>query len=87
MATKIEAARLATCSGVNVIIADGREPNILVKISQGEDIGTFFPAQVDKMESKKRWMLSGLASKGKRAGFQRQGHGGQRRCLSPQGAQ
>jgi glutamate 5-kinase len=65
MTTKIEAARLATSSGVNVIIADGREPDILVKISQGEDIGTFFPATVNKMESKKRWMLSGLASKGK----------------------
>jgi glutamate 5-kinase len=65
MTTKIEAAKLATSSGVNVIIADGREPDILVRISQGEDTGTFFPAQVDKMESKKRWMLSGLASKGK----------------------
>jgi glutamate 5-kinase len=65
MATKIEAARLATSSGVNVVIADGREPDILVRISQGEDTGTFFPAQVYKMESKKRWMLSGLASKGK----------------------
>jgi glutamate 5-kinase len=65
MATKIEAARLATCSGVNVIIADGRETDILVRISQGEDTGTFFPAQVNKMDSKKRWMLSGLASKGK----------------------
>jgi glutamate 5-kinase len=65
MSTKIEAARLATCSGVNVIITDGREPDILVRISRGEDIGTFFPAQVNKMESKKRWMLSGLASKGK----------------------
>ena len=65
MATKIEAANLATDSGVNVIIADGREPDILVRISQGEDIGTFFPTQVNKMESKKRWMLSGLASKGK----------------------
>jgi glutamate 5-kinase len=65
MATKIEAARLATCSGVNVIIADGRETDILLRISQGKDTGTFFPAQVDKMESKKRWMLSGLASKGK----------------------
>ena len=65
MTTKIEAARLATCSGVNVVIADGREPDILVRISQGEDTGTFFPAQVNKMESKKRWMLSGLASKGK----------------------
>jgi glutamate 5-kinase len=65
MMTKVEAARLATCSGVNVIIADGREADILVRISQGEDTGTFFPAQVNKMESKKRWMLSGLASKGK----------------------
>jgi len=65
MATKIESAKLATTSGVNVVIADGREPDVLVKISQGEDIGTLFPAQVSKMESRKRWMLSGLASKGK----------------------
>jgi glutamate 5-kinase len=65
MAAKVEAARLATASGVNVIIADGREPDALVKIRRGEDIGTFFPAQVNKMESRKRWMLSGLASKGK----------------------
>jgi len=65
MTVKIEAAKLATCSGVNVAIADGREPDILVRISQGEDVGTFFPAQVNKMESRKRWMLSGLASKGK----------------------
>jgi len=65
MTAKIEAARLATCSGVNVVIADGRESDILVRISQGEDMGTLFPALVDKMESKKRWMLSGLASKGK----------------------
>jgi glutamate 5-kinase len=65
MATKVEAARLATCSGVNVVIADGREPGVLMKVDQGEDIGTLFPAPVNKMESKKRWMLSGLASKGK----------------------
>jgi glutamate 5-kinase len=65
MTTKVEAARLATSSGVNVVIADGREPDMLVRISQGDDIGTLFPAQVSKMESKKRWMLSGLASKGK----------------------
>ena len=64
MTTKIEAARLATCSGVNVVIAGGREPDILARISQGQDVGTFFPAQVNKMESRKRWMLSGLASKG-----------------------
>jgi glutamate 5-kinase len=65
MVTKIEAAKLATSSGVNVIIADGREGDILLKIKNGEEVGTFFPAQVDKMESRKRWMLSGLASRGK----------------------
>ena len=64
MATKVEAAKLATSSGVSVIIADGREPDILARIDKGEDVGTFFPAQAGKMESKKRWMLSGLASKG-----------------------
>jgi glutamate 5-kinase len=65
MATKIKAAKLATSSGVNVVIAEGREPDVLVRISQREDIGTFFPAQLSKMESNKRWMLSGLACKGK----------------------
>ena len=65
MATKIEAARLATSSGVSVIIADGRKPDILLRIDGGEDTGTFFSSQVSGMESRKRWMLSGLASKGK----------------------
>ncbi len=64
MATKIEAAKLATSSGVSVIIANGREPGILMRIDKGEDVGTFFPSLVSKMESRKRWMLSGLASKG-----------------------
>jgi len=65
MVTKIEAAKLATSSGVNVIIADGREVDILLKIERGDKVGTLFPARVDKMDSRKRWMLSGLASKGK----------------------
>ena len=67
MTTKIEAAKLATSSGVSVIIADGREPDVLLKISRGVDLGTLFSPQQNKMESKKRWMLSGLASKGKLA--------------------
>ncbi|GAI30051.1 unnamed protein product, partial [marine sediment metagenome] len=65
MVTKIEAAKLATFSGVSVIIADGRDPDVLARISNGEDIGTLFPAQGGKVQSRKRWMLSGLASKGK----------------------
>lgn len=64
MVTKVRAARLATLSGVDVVIADGHEPAVLERLARREPIGTFFPAQVDRMESRKRWMLAGLASRG-----------------------
>lgn len=65
MITKIEAARLATASGVAVAIADGREPDVLLRLVGGEAIGTFFPPTTSKMESRKRWMLGGLPARGK----------------------
>ena len=65
MATKIEAAKLATASGVTVIIADGREPDIILRLAAGEAIGTRFPPITSKLESRQRWMLSGLSTKGK----------------------
>jgi len=65
MSTKIEAAKLATCSGVDVLIANGREPNILLRIDDGEVTGTLFVASGSKVESRKRWMLSGLACQGR----------------------
>jgi glutamate 5-kinase len=65
MATKVQAARLATAGGTDVVIADGRERDVLVRLVQGERLGTFFPASADRMESRKRWMLSGLAARGR----------------------
>ena len=65
MITKIEAAKLATASGVAVIIANGRKPDILIQATSGESVGTIFPPCSNKLESKQRWMLSRLASKGK----------------------
>ena len=65
MATKIEAAKLATASGVTVIIADGREPDMILRLAAGEKAGTRFLPIVSKLESRQRWMLSGLSTKGK----------------------
>jgi len=65
MTTKIEAARLATDSGVNVVIADGRETDIILRLASGEAIGTHFMPTTSKLESRKRWMLSGLGTRGK----------------------
>jgi glutamate 5-kinase len=61
MATKIQAARLATESGIAVLIADGRADNVIVRASEGESIGTRFPPVRSGVESRKRWILAGLA--------------------------
>ena len=65
MITKIEAAKLATDSGVRVVIADGREPDIIVRLAQGEPVGTHFLGAVNHLESRQRWILSGLGTKGR----------------------
>jgi len=65
MSTKIEAAKLATASGVTVVIADGRESDIILRLVAGEAIGTHFLPATSKLESRKRWMLSGLSTRGK----------------------
>jgi glutamate 5-kinase len=65
MATKIEAAKLATSSGVNVVIAAGREPDVLLRLAGGEAIGTRFLPVTTKLESRERWMISGLATHGR----------------------
>lgn len=64
MATKIEAAKLATSSGVSMVIANGREKNALIRLAQGESLGTLFPTSITKLESRKRWMLSGVCCRG-----------------------
>jgi glutamate 5-kinase len=64
MATKLQAARLATGGGTDMVIAAGTEADSLVKLASGEAVGTLFPSTVDRMESRKRWMLAGLSVKG-----------------------
>jgi glutamate 5-kinase len=64
MVTKISAAKLATAGGTDVVIANGLEPNVIVRLAHGEEIGTLFPANADRLESRKRWILSGLSIRG-----------------------
>ncbi len=46
MATKLKAARIATDSGVDVVLANGGNPDIILDIVNGKDIGTLFTASV-----------------------------------------
>ncbi len=60
MATKVDAAEIATRIGTSVIIASGTEPDVLMRLSNGEDLGTRFPAGASRLESRKRRILATL---------------------------
>ena len=65
MTSKIAAARLATASGTHVVIASGRTRRVVARLCQGEQIGTRFVSKVSRLESRKRWLLTGVTdSKG-----------------------
>jgi len=56
MASKLEAARLATTGGENVIIAGGHVPNVLSRIVAAEMVGTLILAQGQTVAARKRWI-------------------------------
>ena len=58
MITKLEAARIATQSGVSMVIANGRRPDVLPEIARGKLVGTLFPAD-HHLTSRKRWIAFG----------------------------
>lgn len=64
MATKLRAAQIATQAGVDVVIANGREPDTLLAVANGDKHGTYFPAPGDRIESRKRWILAHISRQG-----------------------
>ncbi len=64
MRTKVEAAKLAMNAGVVMVIARGREPNVIRRIMAGEDVGTIFLPKTSKMRARKRWIAYAAQPKG-----------------------
>jgi glutamate 5-kinase len=60
MITKILAAKRAAGSGASTVIAWGREPDALIRLTQGEAIGTLLVAQTAKNQARKQWMADHL---------------------------
>jgi len=56
MASKLTTAKFVTMSGQSVIIAWGREPNVLIQLAQGEPTGTLFMPQSKTLTPRKRWI-------------------------------
>jgi glutamate 5-kinase len=64
MLTKVLAARRAARSGAHTIIASGREPDVLVRLAQGERIGTHLSAAAVPLAARKQWLADHLSVTG-----------------------
>ena len=64
MITKILAAKRAAGSGASTVIAWGREPDVLLRLSRGESIGTLLVAPTHKQQARKQWMADHLQLRG-----------------------
>ena len=64
MITKILAAKRAAGSGASTVIAWGREPDALLRLTRGEAIGTLLIAPTQKNQARKQWMADHLQLRG-----------------------
>lgn len=60
MLTKILAAKRAAHSGAHTIIASGREPDVLLRLVQGESVGTQIIAANMALSARKTWLADHL---------------------------
>ena len=65
MFTKIQAAKMATSSGINMVIASGEEKDAISRILDGEEIGTLFVSRENRLQFRKRWLAFGARIAGK----------------------
>lgn len=65
MFTKIQAAKMATSSGINMVIASGEEKDAISRILDSEEIGTLFVSRENRLQFRKRWLAFGARIAGK----------------------
>ena len=64
MSTKLEAARLVTTSGIEMVMCHGLAEDAVLRAACGEAIGTLFRPGAGKLEARKRWMLGSICHQG-----------------------
>ncbi len=64
MYTKVTAAKRAALSGAATQIASGNEPNILIRLADGEHLGTLLTPSDDPISARKRWLMGHLQLSG-----------------------
>lgn len=64
MQSKLEAAAKAGLSGIPVIIAGGKTPNIVLRVLQGDTCGTLILPAKERISARKHWMRYNLKPEG-----------------------
>ena len=65
MLTKVIAAKRAARSGAHTVIVSGREPNVLLRLAEGEAVGTTLLADTPTLAARKQWLADHLQIRGK----------------------
>ncbi len=65
MRTKLTAAEKAARSGTATVIASGRERNVLVRVCDGESIGTYLKPSQGRIAARKQWLAGHVQVRGK----------------------
>ncbi|AUZ06438.1 MULTISPECIES: glutamate 5-kinase [Vitreoscilla] len=65
MYTKVIAAKRAALSGAATLIASGHEPDLLLRLCQGERIGTWLTPNRSRLSARQQWIMGHLQFSGK----------------------
>lgn len=65
MVSKLEAARMATLSGVGAVVASGSRKGVIELILGGEKTGTYFPPRRKRPQARKLWIAWAPAATGR----------------------
>ncbi len=65
MLTKIRAAQKASGSGAATAIVSGREEEVLIRLRNGEELGTFLTPGSNRMTARKQWLAGQLRGTGR----------------------
>jgi glutamate 5-kinase len=66
MATKVNAAAMATQAGIRTVIARGRRPSVIAEVVGGDEVGTVFLPRptADRISARKRWIAHSARPRG-----------------------
>jgi glutamate 5-kinase len=56
MTSKIQAAKIVARSGIPLVIAPGKQPDVIQRVLDGDEVGTLFVPNERRLASRKRWI-------------------------------